>query len=123
MSEDSTVTATPGHGETATAVVAPSQVVTKTTEHTEASALPELDWKWRRWFVFGLTVALVGLAWRVIEITPDVTTLRMVARYSLFLVALLAMLYIAGASAEGITKLVQAAKTTRKETVESRPAE
>lgn len=102
--------------ENADTVEVKPQATTTTIEHTDASALPELDWGWRRGFIFVVTSALLLLVWRIVEMVADVITLRMIARYSLILVGLGMMLYIAGASSEGITKLVQAAKTTRKET-------
>ena len=92
-------------------------VTTQVIEHTEASDLPEVNWTWRRWFVFMVTIASIGIVWRIVEKSSDITTLRMIARYSLVLAALMAMLYVAGASSEQVVRLIQAAKTTRKETI------
>lgn len=121
MTDESTVTATPGPGETATAVVGPATTITKTVEHTEASALPEVNWGWRRGFIFSVSYVLLAITWRVVEISQDIVTQRMIARYALALIGLALMLYVAGASAEQITKLIQAAKTTRRETVTTEP--
>lgn len=98
-----------------------SEIVTKTVEHGEASALPELGWFWRRTFAFDFTIACLLFAWRVSERVTDVNTLRMALRYALGLVALMSLLYMAGASTEAITKLFAAVRTTRKETVTSAP--
>ena len=92
-------------------------VTTQVIEHTEASDLPEVNWTWRRWFVFMVTLAAIGIVWRIVEKSSDIVTLRMIARYSLVLAALMAMLYVAGASSEQVVRLIQAAKTTRKETI------
>lgn len=92
-------------------------VTTRVVEHTDASDLPEVNWTWRRWFVFMVTIAALALVWRIVEKSADIVTLRMIARYSLALAALMALLYIAGASSEQVVKLLQAAKTTRKETI------
>lgn len=94
----------------------------RTVEHGEASALPEIAWGWRRTFAFGFTVACVLLVWRISERVSDIATLRMIARYALGLVALMALLYMAGASTEAITKLTAAWRTTRRETVTTGPA-
>lgn len=93
----------------------------RTVEHGEASELPELGWFWRRTFAFGFTVACLLFAWRISERVTDVGTLRMGLRYSLGLVALMSLLYMAGASTEAITKLFAAVRTTRKETLTTAP--
>lgn len=92
-----------------------------TVEHGEASELPELGWFWRRTFAFGFTVACLLFAWRVSERVTDVATLRMGLRMALGLAALMALLYMAGASTEAITKLFAAVRTTRKETLTTAP--
>lgn len=95
--------------------------VVKTVEHGEASDLPETNWLWRRVFTFALTAAMLLYAWRLSERVTDIATLRMALRYAFALLALLALLYLAGASTEAITRLLAAVKTTRKETVTSAP--
>lgn len=95
--------------------------VVKTVEHGEASNLPEIQWGWRRTYVFivtGLLCAHVG--WTSYHMT-DVGTLRMTIRNDQGLILLFALLYLAGASTEAITKLFAAVRTTRKETVTSAP--
>jgi hypothetical protein len=93
----------------------------KTVEHGEASDLPETNWFWRRVFTFVLTAAVLLFAWRVSERVTDIITLRMALRYALGIIALLSLLYLAGASTEAITRLFAAVRTTRKETVTTAP--
>lgn len=92
-----------------------------TVEHTEASILPEIDWGWRRFFIWFVTFAATALVYWITWRVQDVTTLRMIARYALLGVGFFSMLYITGASAEQVVRLVQAAKTTRKETTTEEP--
>jgi len=89
----------------------------RTVEHNEASALPETGWLWRRVFVFACTAVVLAMVWRVSERVTDVGTLKMTIRYLIFAVYLFALLYLAGASTEAITRLLAAVRTTRKETV------
>jgi len=93
-----------------------------TVEHGEVSELPETNWLWRRVFTFALTVALVVYLWWLTGKISDVATLRMALRYAFGIIALLALLYLAGASTEAIARLLAAVRTTRKETVTSAPA-
>ena len=95
--------------------------VVKTVEHTEASALPETGWLWRRVYAFAVTVAMTLLAWRISERIEDVGTLRLALRYAFWTILLMCMLYMAGASAEAITKLIGAIRTTRRETITTAP--
>ena len=88
----------------------------KVVEHTDASQLPGPTWLWRRVYTFVLTAVLCALVWRITEQVTDVGTLRMVASYSLGIIALLVFVYVAGATATDVVALVQAAKTTRRET-------
>jgi hypothetical protein len=92
-------------------------VTRKVVEHGEASALPETSWMFRRLLIFVVTLAAIGSVWWVIGRLTDVATLRMVARYSLGLQALCLFLYVAGASATDVVRLVSAVRTARKETV------
>ena len=93
----------------------------KTIEHAEPSALPETGWLWRRVFAFALTFAMTVLAWRISERVTDVGTLRLALRYAFWTILLMCLLYMAGASAEAITKLIGAIRTTRKETITTAP--
>lgn len=97
------------------------KAVTKVIEHGDASDLPELDWFWRRVYVFALTVACCLFVWLVARRVTDVATLREAIRNAMGIIVLLNILYLAGASAEKIVQLVSAVRTTRRETVMSAP--
>lgn len=122
MSEDTTVSATVPPGGSATVVSGPAPVVTKTVEHLEPSNLPEVNWFFRRIYIFTLTIALSWMVWHLSLKVTDAKVLRDIIRVDQWLIALLAILYVAGASAEAITKLVAAWRTSRKETVTTQPA-
>lgn len=117
-----TVTATAPVGGTATATSSPPLVMSKTVEHGEASAMPEIGWLWRRLYIFPLTGALCWMIFTGALNTKDVPTLREIIRGDQILLALMMLLYLAGASTEAITRLVGAIKTSRKETVTEAPA-
>lgn len=93
----------------------------KTVEHGDASALPETGWFWRRCYVFIFTLAMVTFAWCLAEKVNDIGTIRMALRYAFGMLALLSLLYLAGASTEAITRLLAAVRTTRRETISSGP--
>lgn len=97
------------------------QATIKTVEHAEPSALPETGWLWRRVYAFAVTLGMTVLAWRISERVSDPATLRMALRYAYWTILLMCLLYMAGASAEAITKLVGAIRTTRKETITTAP--
>lgn len=101
--------------------VSDEMAVTKVVEHGDASDLPELDWFWRRVYVFALTIACCLFIWLVARRVEDVATLREAIRNAMGIIVLLNILYLAGASAEKIVQLVSAVRTTRKETVMSAP--
>lgn len=124
MSDETTVSATVPQGSSATVVTGPASapVTTKTVEHAEASDLPEVNWFFRRIYIFALTIALAWMVWHLSLRVTEPKILRDIIRVDQWLIALLAFLYIAGASAEGVVKLVAALKTTRKETVKTEPA-
>lgn len=96
-------------------------VETKVIEHGEASLLPDTSWFFRRILLFVVVFACLWFAWSVLDRVSDVLTLRMIARYSLGLVGLCVFIYVAGASATDVVRLVTALKSTRKETVMSAP--
>lgn len=89
----------------------------RTVEYGDASDLPEINWLWRRVFIFALTAACAFHVWLTIRRVHDIETLRQTVRNDQLLIALLALLYIAGASTEAITRLVGAVRTSRRETV------
>jgi hypothetical protein len=89
----------------------------RTVEYGDASDLPEINWLWRRVFIFLLTVWCAFHLWLTVRRIDDIGTLREVVRGDQLLIALLALLYIAGASTEAITRLVGAVRTSRKETI------
>lgn len=126
MSEDATITASAPAGGSVTATAVPPSIPAaevKVVEHGEASDLPELDWVWRRAFVFALVAICALLVWRISERVNDVDTLKMTIKYLCWIILLLCLLYIAGASSEKIVQLVSAFRTTRKETITSGPPE
>jgi membrane glycosyltransferase len=86
----------------------------KTTEHGDASALPEINWTWRRYYVFAVTATLIALVYWITYKTVDIETLKMIARYALWLVFAYALLYVAGSTTTDITGLVAAFRTTVK---------
>lgn len=95
--------------------------VTKTVTHEDPSDLPEINWLWRRIFIFMVTMGAMGhVAWTAYRVT-DVQTLRQTIFYDQGLIALMALLYIAGASSEAITRLVGAVRTSRKEILTEEP--
>ena len=97
------------------------QATTKVVEHGEASRLPDTSWTFRRLLIFLVAIVCLFLTWQVLGRVSDVVTLRMIARYSLGLVALCLFLYVGGASATDVVRLVSAVRTTRKETLMSGP--
>lgn len=96
---------------------------TKTIEHGDASALPDVRWLWRRILVFIVTIACLYLAWLVVEKVADVGALREIARIALMIVALCIFVYVAGATATDVIRLVSAVRTTVKETVTTTPGD
>lgn len=124
MTDDATVTATAPAGGSVTATAAQPSAQVKVVEHGDASTLPDSSgWMWRRLLIYLVTVAALAFTGWIIERIDDVTTLRMIARYCLGLVALCLFLYVAGASAEDVVRLVSAVRTTRKETITNTPPE
>lgn len=97
------------------------QGATKIIEHGEASALPETSWAWRRVLIFLVSITCLYLAWFVTTKTTDAATLREIARNALGLVGLCLFLYVAGASATDVVRLVSAVRTTRRETITNTP--
>lgn len=105
-----------------TSVTTPAPVVTKQTiSHEEASDLPELDWGFRRGYVFAVTTADFATLWAMPFIIKNEQTLRMVEKYLLWLLFLLCFLYLAGASAEKVVQITAALRTTRKEQIITSP--
>ena len=99
---------------------APAATV-KTTEHGEASELPEANWFYRRWYVFIVTAALLALVYWITFKVSDIGTLKMIARYALWLLFGYAMLYVAGSTSTDMARLVAAFRTTTKVTEGSAP--
>lgn len=90
-------------------------------EHGEASTLPDTSWMFRRILIFVVALSSLALTWWIVGRITDIGTLRMIARYSQGLVALCIFVYVAGASATDVVRLVSAVRTTRRETVTSAP--
>lgn len=93
----------------------------KTTEHGEASALPESNWFYRRWYVFIVSALLISVVYWITYKTNDPITMRMIARYALLLLFGTEMLYVAGSTTMDMTHLVAAFRTTTKVTEGSAP--
>jgi hypothetical protein len=106
------------------------QATIKTVEHLEASRLPEPNWFWRRWLIYGCTIwVLILLSFtvhRVLAIAAQnaiteaqlaaLGTLGLIVRYGFYTVWGAIVLYGVGASFTDIATLVTAWRTTRKET-------
>lgn len=94
----------------------------KTVEYTEPSPIPEIEWGWRRAYSYVVTLALMGhvgwLSWRI----KDERILAESMTLSQYILVIVLLLYLAGASAEAIGKIIAAVRTSRKETVTSAPA-
>ncbi len=119
---DPAVTAVAPPGGSATAVSSAAVEKQRVITHEQASDLPETNWLWRRVFAFSVVGLLLYIVDWIVRHTMDIGILRMVAQDSLRLIGLAMLLYMAGASAEAITRLVGAVRTTRKETVTEKPA-
>jgi hypothetical protein len=85
--------------------------------------LPESNWLWRRVFVFAVTGILLAMLWIKIDIVGDVALkgsetaiagLIAILKLMVYLVGLSMLLYIAGASMEQITKLIQTGSLFRR---------
>lgn len=120
--EGTTASATAPPGGTATAVSTPATTETKVVEYGDATDLPEVQWLWRRVFVFASAIGILALAWRISERITEPAALHDGLRICLGLIALLIFTYLSGASAEAIVKLVGAIRTSRKETITSAPS-
>ncbi len=96
----------------------PAENATQTVvEHGEASNLPDTSWLFRRALIFLIALAAIASVFWVLGHVTDISTLRMIARYSLGLQAFTLFLYVAGATASDVVRLVGAIRTTRRETV------
>jgi len=116
------VSATAPPGGTATAQSSPPAIQATVVEHGEPSNLPELGWFWRRLYVFVVTLALCVHVYLTTRGLKDPAALREVIRNDQGLIALFALLYLAGANTEAIAKLMAAVRTSRKETATITPA-
>ncbi len=118
-----TVTATPPPGGTATAVSSSAVQKERVITHEQASDIPETNWFWRRWFAFIVSALLLYQVDWIARHSHDIPTLRMIAQDALRLVGLGMLLYLAGASAESLARIIGAVRTTRKEIITEKPAE
>lgn len=105
-----------------------------TISHEEASRLPEPQWFWRRWLIYGVTVWAMGLLTATVVVVlwvarhPDqpiavavLNVLALIIRYSFYSAWAAVILYGVGASVTDLAVLASAVRTTRKETVTSAP--
>lgn len=88
-----------------------------TIEFGPPSDMPEINWLWRRVYIFLVTAGASYETDKLALRVTDQKLLHSIIGYLVAIIALMALLYIAGASSENITKLVGAIKTTRKETI------
>lgn len=93
----------------------------KVVEHNEPSSLPELDWFWRRLYVFALTTFCCALVWVRSDGLGDLS-LRTVLKAAIWTINFLVLAYIVGASAEKVVQIVAALKSTRRERTVETPA-
>ena len=96
--------------------------VTRVIEHGAASEIPAARWFWRRWYVFALTAAVLGLLWWLTRGMEDVVTLRMTIRYLCWTLLSLVFVYVAGATATDCVSMVSALRSTRREVTTAAPA-
>lgn len=90
-------------------------IVTRVIEHGAASEIPPARWFWRRWYVFALTAAVLGLiAWLTRDM-QDIVTLRMTIRYLCWSLLALIFVYVAGATATDCVNMVSVLRSTRRE--------
>ncbi len=76
----------------------------------EALVLPEVRWTFRRYYSYGLTVLLAGLVGLVIWRTEDPRALMWLGLSLVAVIAIVALLYLAGATATDITRLTAAVR-------------
>lgn len=91
--------------------------MTHVVEYGDPSDMPEMQWFWRRIFIYAVTF---GASYELDKLSSRIHSeplLHDIVRLMCAVVMLAMMLYVAGASSEAITKLVGAIKTSRKETV------
>lgn len=110
-------TATASEPEVTASSPAGATVQQRTISHESASDLPEPKRASQIWLVFIVTICCLGITYWVTGKSHDTATLREIARNALGIVALCIFVYVAGASAVDVVKLVGAIRTTRKETV------
>lgn len=93
----------------------------KTIEYTEPSPVPEVDWFWRRAYSYVVSAALMAhIGWLTYRI-KDESLLAESSRLSQFILVVVLLLYLAGASAEAIGRIIASVRTSRKETVVTAP--
>lgn len=68
--------------------------------------LPELQFKWRRWFTFILAIGLLLIVDRGVARIDEPEALRQILTDALRLIALLAFLYLVAPTAETIVKML-----------------
>ncbi|HVY32838.1 MAG TPA: hypothetical protein VG960_00330 [Caulobacteraceae bacterium] len=82
-----------------------------------AAELPEVQWLWRRWFTYVLTVLLCLIVAQVIRTLPDrqltpaaASALEHLGLSALALIALLILFYLGGATLTDLQRLVALAR-------------
>lgn len=82
------------------------EAATPIADHAEplARALPDGVWTFRRVFVWLLTLVLLTLIWRIVELAPA-EHLAGIAQGLIGLIALLVIVYTIGPTAEHIVRL------------------
>ncbi|BCW89979.1 hypothetical protein sos41_31470 [Alphaproteobacteria bacterium SO-S41] len=69
-----------------------------------AAAMPANTWTFRRIFVFIVTGVLLVLLWRLVELMP-VEAAPEIAKWLIVLIAIFAVLYLVGPTAEHVVRL------------------
>jgi hypothetical protein len=87
----------------------------------EPVALPEVTWTYRRVYVYGRAIIFSALLAYLITKIADEGTLRTIALCLLGLKLVDAVLYMCGATATDITRLVKAVRPGRRTASEARP--
>lgn len=114
--EPTTAFSGPHTDEVSTASPAPA-TVTRRIMHEEASDLPEPKKVWPSLLVTVISMWCLFLVHVIVNKSVDVGLLRETSRNLIYVIALCIFVFVAGATATDVVKLVGAIRTTRKETI------
>lgn len=118
----------------ATPAPASDVVTVKTVEHGEASALPVLQWQWRRWLTLLSTIGALALLWLIVDrmttahvmerlsaIPGVITALKWIALSLIGIVGWNVFIFVAGATGAECVQMVMAFRSTKRETTTTAP--